>query len=86
MINVLLWLIFGAVAGFVTSRVIGGFAYNGLLLNGAAGALGALIGGVVFLIFDTTPLNAFNIGGLLVALLGAVLMIVLVRAVTGRTI
>jgi uncharacterized membrane protein YeaQ/YmgE (transglycosylase-associated protein family) len=49
------------------------------MLNSVAGIMGALMGGIVFLIFDTTPLDTVSLGGIASALVGALLIILLVR-------
>jgi uncharacterized membrane protein YeaQ/YmgE (transglycosylase-associated protein family) len=55
-----------------------------LLLRVAAGCLGALVGGVIFLIFDTAPLQVFTLGGLVVALLGAIAVLGVVQMMMRR--
>jgi uncharacterized membrane protein YeaQ/YmgE (transglycosylase-associated protein family) len=86
MINVLVWLLFGALAGWVASRTVISDRESSTGLNIVAGSLGALIAGVVFLIFDTSPLHVFNVWGLVVALAGAILVIVFVRILLGRPV
>jgi uncharacterized membrane protein YeaQ/YmgE (transglycosylase-associated protein family) len=86
MINVLTWLLLGGLAGLVAGRLIRPFKQGLPLPQIVAGCLGALVGGVVFFIFDTAPLHAFNAWGLLVALLGAALIIGVVQATVGRSI
>jgi uncharacterized membrane protein YeaQ/YmgE (transglycosylase-associated protein family) len=86
MINVLVWLLFGIAAGLAAGWVAKPAGGDAPLLNITAGMLGAVVGGVVFLIFDTTPLSAFNAWGMVMALLGAVVLIGLARIVTGRPI
>ena len=56
------------------------------MLNSVAGILGALMGGIVFLIFDTAPLDALSIGGSICALVGAILVISLVQIMFRRPI
>jgi uncharacterized membrane protein YeaQ/YmgE (transglycosylase-associated protein family) len=48
--------------------------------------MGALLGGVIFLIFDTAPLSAIKLEGLLFALIGAIVVIALVRLLFLRPI
>jgi uncharacterized membrane protein YeaQ/YmgE (transglycosylase-associated protein family) len=75
MINVFVWLLFGGLAGWMASRLTR-TTHDGVpLLQIIAGGMGALVGGVVFLIFDTTPLNVFSVRGLAVALIGAMIVI-----------
>jgi uncharacterized membrane protein YeaQ/YmgE (transglycosylase-associated protein family) len=78
MINVFVWLLFGALAGGVASRLTSPLLPITTVRNSAAGIVGALMGGIVFLIFDTMPLNTVSLGGIVCALIGALLVIVLV--------
>jgi uncharacterized membrane protein YeaQ/YmgE (transglycosylase-associated protein family) len=85
-INVLTWLLLGSLAGLMGGHLARSIQ-NGLpFLQIVAGCLGALIGGAVFLIFDTAPLHTFNAWGSLAALLGAALIIGAVHATIGRSI
>jgi uncharacterized membrane protein YeaQ/YmgE (transglycosylase-associated protein family) len=86
MINILAWLLFGMAAGWMAARLFELAPGGGALLHVAAGAMGAVVGGVVFLIFDTAPLTGFSLWGVLCALLGAAITIMLARIVVGRTI
>jgi uncharacterized membrane protein YeaQ/YmgE (transglycosylase-associated protein family) len=86
MLNVLVWLLFGALAGSVASRLANPLTPIATMLNSAAGIIGALMGGIVFLIFDTTPLNTVSLGGITCALVGAMLVIVLVSIMFRRPI
>jgi uncharacterized membrane protein YeaQ/YmgE (transglycosylase-associated protein family) len=86
MINVLVWLLFGGLAGWIASRLTRSSHNGGPLLQIIAGGLGALVGGVIFLIFDTTPLNVFNVRGLAVALIGAMIVIGVAQVLVRRPI
>jgi uncharacterized membrane protein YeaQ/YmgE (transglycosylase-associated protein family) len=86
MINVFVWLLFGGLAGWMASRLTR-TTHDGVpLLQIIAGGLGALVGGVVFLIFDTTPLNVFSVRGLAVALIGAMIVIGVTHMLVRRPI
>ena len=86
MINVLVWLVCGGLAGWAASRLIRTFQGAAPLLQIVAGSLGALLGGVIFLIFDTAPLSVFNVRGLTVALIGALVIIGVVHVAVERPI
>jgi uncharacterized membrane protein YeaQ/YmgE (transglycosylase-associated protein family) len=71
-INIVIWLLFGALAGWLASIVIR--ARHRLPLNIAVGAVGALIGGVMF--GDATlGSDAFNVGALLISFIGALILL-----------
>ncbi|HET9222674.1 MAG TPA: hypothetical protein VFO07_09230, partial [Roseiflexaceae bacterium] len=86
MINVLVWLLFGLLAGALASRLTQTISPTTIVLNSIAGTMGAVVGGIIFLIFDTTPLDTLSRGGILCALIGAMLVIVLVRIMFRRPI
>jgi uncharacterized membrane protein YeaQ/YmgE (transglycosylase-associated protein family) len=75
MINVLIWLLFGLLVGWIASRMVHWVAVNDTFLNALAGSMGALIGGVIFFIFDTTPLTNFSLWGFVCAIVGAIVTI-----------
>ncbi|MEN9936190.1 MAG: hypothetical protein RLZZ387_2769 [Chloroflexota bacterium] len=85
MINLVLWLVFGALVGWLASIVMRTNEQQGLLLNILVGVLGAFLGGLIFnlLGFDTININdnVFNIGSLLVSFVGAVILLALVNLV-----
>jgi uncharacterized membrane protein YeaQ/YmgE (transglycosylase-associated protein family) len=86
MINVLVWLFFGLLAGALASRLARMISPTTVVLNSIAGAMGAIMGGVMFLIFDTTPLDALSLGGIVCSLVGVLLVIALVRIMLRRPI
>ena len=46
--NIILWIIFGAIAGWIASMIMGKDAQMGALANIVVGIVGALIGGLVY--------------------------------------
>jgi uncharacterized membrane protein YeaQ/YmgE (transglycosylase-associated protein family) len=82
--GIIVWIIVGAIAGFVASKVLSGKGM-GLLWDIVVGILGAFLGGwlasLVGLPVDT---GTFTIGGLLSAFVGAVILLVVFRALTHR--
>jgi uncharacterized membrane protein YeaQ/YmgE (transglycosylase-associated protein family) len=80
--NIILWLIAGAVIGWLASRIMGTNSQQGLLLDIVVGIVGAVLAG-----WFLTPLfgigtinqNNFSIPALLVSLLGAVILLAIVR-------
>ncbi len=86
MMNIILWLLFGALAGFVVSRLSNRLLADNIIINSVAGVLGAMVAGFVFLIFDVTPLNTINIWGIIIALAGALVGISLAQMLVRRLI
>jgi uncharacterized membrane protein YeaQ/YmgE (transglycosylase-associated protein family) len=80
----LIWIIVGAIAGFVASKVLTGKGM-GLLWDIVAGILGAFLGGwLAGLVGISVSPGTFTVGGLLSAFVGAVILLLVFRAVTSR--
>jgi uncharacterized membrane protein YeaQ/YmgE (transglycosylase-associated protein family) len=86
MMNIILWLLFGALAGLVVSRLSSRLLADNIIINSVAGVLGALVAGFIFLLFDVTPLNSVNIWGMIIALAGALVGISLAQILIRRLI
>lgn len=84
MITLCLWLLAGVLAASVASRLSSALVPDDVVVNSIAGVLGALLGGVVFLIFDITSSHTINLWGFVIALVSAVVSISLVRLVYQR--
>ncbi len=76
--SILVYIIFGALVGWVASIVMGGT--NGLLIDIIVGIIGASLGGWIMDFFGKSGVSGFNVYSFLVALLGAVVLIAVVRA------
>lgn len=79
--GVILWIIFGALAGWIASIIMHTDAEQGALMNIVLGIVGAVIGGFIFNLFGASGVNGFNIYSLLVAILGAIVVVWLVKMV-----
>lgn len=84
--GLLSWIIVGLIAGWLAGVVMRGGGY-GVLGNILLGIVGALLGGFIAgALFDVPdPVSGFNITTLIIAFLGAVLTVALVRALPGRS-
>jgi uncharacterized membrane protein YeaQ/YmgE (transglycosylase-associated protein family) len=81
---IVVWIIVGAIAGFVAGKVVTGKGM-GLLWDIVVGILGAFLGGwLAGLVGITVRTGEFTISGLLSAFVGAVILLVVFRALTHR--
>ncbi|MFC1960920.1 GlsB/YeaQ/YmgE family stress response membrane protein [Chloroflexota bacterium] len=78
------WIIIGAVAGWLASKVMKSSRQQGLLMDIVVGILGAFIGGFLFNQFGAAGMTGFNIWSLFVAFAGAVVLLAAIRLLTGR--
>lgn len=80
--NIILWLVFGALAGWIAGAITG--SRRGLLTNIVVGIVGAFLGGWLFNTFGAVGVTGFNLASLLVAVVGAILLLVILRALAPR--
>ena len=79
MITLILWIVFGAVVGWLASLVMARDSQQGALGNIVVGILGATVGG--FLFHREVAPSVFSLGSLLTAFIGAVLLLAIVNLV-----
>ncbi len=85
LINIIAWIILGALAGWVASLIMGTDAQQGAIANIVIGIIGAFIGGLIMsFIPGLSGADGLNIWSFLVALLGAVILIAILRAIRRR--
>ncbi len=73
------FLVLGGIAGWIASLIMGTDASQGIFLNVVVGVIGAFIGGMLFNAFGSAGVSGFNIYSLVVAVLGAVVLLFIVR-------
>jgi uncharacterized membrane protein YeaQ/YmgE (transglycosylase-associated protein family) len=83
--GVLSWIVVGLIAGWLASKVMRGGG-SGLIGDIIVGIVGALIGGFLAATFLNMPnaVNGINITSILVAFVGAVILLAILRLVSGR--
>jgi len=83
--GILAWIVVGLIAGFLAGQVMRGGGY-GLIGDIIVGAVGAVIGGFLAANLLNMPdaVNGINVTSILVAFVGAVILIALLRMVSGR--
>ena len=82
MINLIIWLVVGGVIGWLASMVMKTDAQQGIFLNIVVGIIGAMVGGwLLGPLFGTSTIGDgnFSLPGLLVAFLGAVILLAVVN-------
>jgi uncharacterized membrane protein YeaQ/YmgE (transglycosylase-associated protein family) len=80
--SLLAWIVVGLIAGWLASQVVA--SRFGVIGDTIVGMIGALIGGFLFNEFGETGTTGLNIWSIFVAFVGAVVLLVLIRAVSGR--
>ena len=84
--GILAWLVVGLIAGWLANMVIRGGRGN-IVTDIIVGIIGAIVGGFLAsqLFGVANPVNGINVGSIVVAFLGAVVAIAIVRALPGRS-
>lgn len=85
MVMGILWLIlFGLIVGLIARWIVPGAAPGGILSDIIVGILGAVIGGWIYSLFSHVGITGFNIPSMVCALIGAIVLLWILRAVRGR--
>ena len=77
--SILIWIIFGAIVGWLASIVTS--SSNGLVGNILLGIVGAFIGGILMNMLGYTGVTGFDLYSVLIAILGAIVVVAIGRAV-----
>ena len=85
LLDIVLWILFGALAGWIASKIMHTDAQMGAGANIIVGILGAFIGGFIMQTITGNSVTGFNITSLIVAILGAVILLAIVKAFTNRS-
>jgi uncharacterized membrane protein YeaQ/YmgE (transglycosylase-associated protein family) len=81
--SILGWIVLGLISGFIASKIINRTG-EGFILDIILGVVGAFVGGFVFTTFGGTGITGFNLYSMLVAIIGAIIVLVLYHAIFGR--
>lgn len=79
MVNIIVWILFGALAGWIASIIMRTNAQQGAIGNIVVGIIGAFIGGFIVHALTGNNVEGFSLGSLLVAILGAVILLAIVK-------
>ncbi|MFI5323200.1 MAG: GlsB/YeaQ/YmgE family stress response membrane protein [Thermodesulfobacteriota bacterium] len=78
--SLIAWIILGLVAGFIASKIVNKTG-EGFVLDIVLGIVGAVAGGWLFRLFGMNGVTGFNIYSLVVAVCGAVVLLVIYHTV-----
>jgi len=77
------WIVLGLIAGFIASKIVNRQG-EGLIIDIVLGIVGAIVGGWLFATLGHEGVNGLNVYSMFVAVIGAIVVLVLYHAVTGR--
>ena len=81
--GIIAWLVIGLIAGFIASKIVN-HTGSGIVMDIVLGIVGAFVGGFIFNFFGHTGVSGFNIYSMLVATVGAIVVLFIFHAVAGR--
>ena len=73
--NIIFWIIFGAIAGWIASVVMKTDSSQGTITDIILGIVGAVVGGFIMGLVGQSGVDGFNLRSLLVAVIGAIVVI-----------
>jgi uncharacterized membrane protein YeaQ/YmgE (transglycosylase-associated protein family) len=82
--GIIAWIIVGLIAGALAKLVLPGDDPGGIIVTILIGIVGAFVGGFVFSLFGGAGVSGFNIWSILVATVGAIILLLIYRLVAGR--
>jgi uncharacterized membrane protein YeaQ/YmgE (transglycosylase-associated protein family) len=77
------WIILGLIAGFIASHIVNRRG-EGAVWDIVLGIVGALVGGWIFAFFGAQGVNGFNLYSMVVAVIGAIVVLVIYHAIMGQ--
>ena len=80
--SLLIYVIFGGIVGWVASLIMKTDGSQGIFLNVIVGVIGAVLGSWIMSFLGEPGVSAFNLYSFIVALIGSVVLIAIVRAVS----
>ena len=86
--NLIIWLVVGGLLGWAASMLMGTNARQGIILNVVVGIVGAVLGGWLLSgLLGSSTINQgnFSLSGLFVSLLGAIILLAIVKLLGGIT-
>jgi uncharacterized membrane protein YeaQ/YmgE (transglycosylase-associated protein family) len=83
--SIIAWVILGLIAGFIASKIVNKSG-EGFFLDIVLGIVGAIVGGFIFNLFGAGGVSGFNLYSMVVAIIGAIIVLVIYHAVFGRKV
>lgn len=83
--SILGWVVLGLISGFIASKAIRGRG-AGCFADVALGLIGAVVGGWLFSYFGHHDPMRFNLTSMVIAIIGAVIVLLVWHAITGRSL
>ena len=77
------WIVLGLIAGFIASKIVNKQG-SGIIVDILLGIVGAIVGGFLFTQLGAVGVTGFNLWSMIVAIIGAIVILLLYHAILGR--
>ena len=77
------WIIFGVITGFIASKIVNKQG-AGFVMDLCLGIVGAVVGGFISTRLGFGAVDGFNLGSIVIAIVGAIIVLFVFHTVTGR--
>ncbi len=82
--GIIAWIVLGLIAGALAKLIMPGRDPGGIIVTMLIGIAGAIVGGFVFSLFGGGGVTGVNLGSIVVAVIGALVLLFLYRMFVGR--
>jgi uncharacterized membrane protein YeaQ/YmgE (transglycosylase-associated protein family) len=82
--GIISWIVVGLIAGALAKLVLPGDDPGGIIVTAIIGMVGAVVGGFVFGILGGTGATGFNVWSILVATVGAIILLIIYRLIVSQ--
>ena len=83
--SIIAWIVLGLIAGFIAAKIVNKSG-AGFFLDIVLGIVGAVVGGFLFTALGASGVTGFNLYSLVVAVIGAIVVLVIYHAIVGRRV
>jgi uncharacterized membrane protein YeaQ/YmgE (transglycosylase-associated protein family) len=83
--GILSWILLGLIAGALAKFIVPGRDPGGLIVTIIIGIVGAIVGGFLGSFIGLGKVESFDFGGIIIATLGAIILLVIYRLLSKRT-
>ncbi|HEY0493705.1 MAG TPA: GlsB/YeaQ/YmgE family stress response membrane protein [Candidatus Dormibacteraeota bacterium] len=82
--GIIAWIVLGLIAGGLAKLIMPGRDPGGIIVTMLIGIAGAIVGGFIFSLFGGGGVSGVNLGSIIVAVIGALVLLALYRMISGR--
>jgi uncharacterized membrane protein YeaQ/YmgE (transglycosylase-associated protein family) len=83
--GIIAWIVLGLIAGGLAKLIMPGRDPGGIIVTMLIGIAGAIVGGFIFSLFGGGGVSGINLGSIIVAVIGALVLLAIYRMISGRS-